>query len=246
MTVTDDLLEQILGRGPSAGYIVATFERMKEEGRLNEVVRQCIRFLDLYPDDVRLRTLLARSYAEMGFVALAESELRKTTTMIDDLAAAYRLMAEIYERQQRYDDAADALRRYLAHYPKDSWALERLAGMRADRVPDEPVDEGTLAGDLGGSEDVSADELVDFATPTIAELYYSQGRIDAAVRMYEKLLTDSPGDEELMERLDQLREMVHESQAVVEQAGSAALRKEERMMTILERWLPRIRGLKHA
>jgi len=247
MAENDNFVEKILSHGPSAGSLVLILTRMKGEGRLNEVVQACLRFLTLYPDDVRLRTLLAESYAEMGFITLAGTEFEKVAAMIDDMAPAYRLLADIYARQQRHSEAADMLRRYLAHYPGQIEALEFLRRMETALLPEEVlfVMEGP-AEDLASSEDESEDALVDFATPTIAELYYSQGRIDAAIHTYEKILSSNPEDGESVRRLNQLKGMLSESPGIEEKGPEPVRGQKERMITMLERWLPKIREIRYA
>jgi tetratricopeptide (TPR) repeat protein len=243
MTASDEGLDKILCHGPSAGFLAATLEKMKAEGRLNEVIQQCIRFLDLYPDDLRLRTLLAQSYAEVGFLTLAEYEFKRVATLLDGMTSVYRWLADLYGRQQRYQEAADMLRRYLAHHPQAPEALAYLKEMEAALTPEKALTEmGDLEGDLVPSEDT----LVDFATPTIAELYYSQGRIDAAIHTYERLLEERPGDEAFTERLIQLKGMLGGSPESQDQEASTVGGREEIMITILERWLPRIREIPYA
>jgi len=247
MAEHEEFLEEILNRGPSAGSLVLILERMKEEGRLNEVVQACLRFLTLYPDDVRLRTLLAESYAQMGFFTLAGIECEKASAMIDDVASVYRLLADIYARQQRDSEAADMLRRYLAHYPGQLEALEFLRRIEAALLPEEALFEveGT-AEDLAPSEDESEEALVDFASPTIAELYYAQGRIDAAIQTYKKVLSSNPADNESLRRLKELKGMTAELPDAEEKGADAVRVQKERMITLLERWLPRIREIKYA
>ena len=77
MAETDNVLGEILNHGPSAGSIFIVLARMKKEGRSSEVVQQCIKFLRVYPDDIRLRIILAESYLETGFIGLAGVELER-------------------------------------------------------------------------------------------------------------------------------------------------------------------------
>ena len=73
-----------------------------KEARVNgQVIQGCLKALEIYPDDIRLRRLLAESYHEAGFIGQAESELARVTPEIDDLASAYKLQARIYARQKR-------------------------------------------------------------------------------------------------------------------------------------------------
>jgi len=247
MAEHNDFFEKLLSHGPSAESVFLILSRMKDEGRLKEVVQMCIRFLTLYPDDVRLRPLLAESYAEMGFFTLAGTELETVAAMIDDMASVYRLLADIYAKQRRHSEAADMLRRYLAHHPDQIEALEFLRQMETLILPEEALIE--MEGreeDLSLSEDEFEEALVDFATPTIAELYYSQGRIDAAIQTYEKVVNSDPFDQDSLRRLKELRGMTAELPDAKEKGPVALRGRKERMIRILERWLPKIREIQHA
>lgn len=72
MEKSNDLLGEILNYGPSQGTFFLVLKKMKEEGRSSKVIRECQKALSLYPDDLRLRTLLAESYLDLGFIGLAE------------------------------------------------------------------------------------------------------------------------------------------------------------------------------
>lgn len=247
MTGHDGLFEEILRHGPSAGSLVLLLTKMKEEGRLNEVVQACLRFLPLYPDDVRLRTLLAQSYAGMGFFTLAGMELEKVTAMIDDMASAYRSLADIYEKQKRHSEAADMARCYLAHHPGQLDTLEFLRRMETALLPAESLSAIQGPGEEADlSEEASEDALVDFATPTIAELYYSQGQTDAAIHTYEKVVRSNPDDNESLGRLNELRGLADRSSVMEDKGEDAALGRKETMISILERWLPKILEIKYA
>ena len=89
MVATDDFFRQILSHGPSQGTLLLVLKKIKEEERPNEVIKECLNALSAYPDDVRLRTLLAESYLEAGFIGQAETELDRVTSDIDGLSSAY-------------------------------------------------------------------------------------------------------------------------------------------------------------
>jgi tetratricopeptide (TPR) repeat protein len=168
--------------------------------------------------------------------------------MIDDLALAYRLLGEIYAKEHREGDAADMLRRYLAHYPGQAEAMELLS--RLESLP--AADAGAMEmapskGDVAPSEDEPAISLVDFATPTIAELYYSQGRVDAAIKTYEKVLDTDPNDPKILKRLDELRGMMTGEPPVdTDRPGVGTRAQTEQLIVTLERWLSKIREMRHA
>jgi len=243
MAETDNVLDEILNHGPSADSISIVLTRMKKEGRLKEVVQECIKFLRVYPDDIRLRIILAEAYMGIGFIGLAGAELEKVRSMIENLIPAYKLLAGIYAKQKRLNEAADTLKLYLAHCPGEPEALKLLEEV-------EPADEAQL--EVGGPTEegvVEVDEedaVADLATPTIAELYYTQGRLSAAITIYEKVLNDKPDDIESLKRLTELRGLAAEEPKTEGKEKDDPRARTETMITILERWLPKIKEIQHA
>jgi len=139
MEISNDIFGRILRSGPSQNTVFLVLRKIKEEGRFGEVITECIKALDFYPNDIRLRTLLAETYLEMGFIGQAERELDRITLDIKDLVSAYKLQADIYTRQKRHEEASEALKRYLAHNPDDQEALDLLA--KITPVEEKPLPE---------------------------------------------------------------------------------------------------------
>ncbi|UCF83051.1 MAG: tetratricopeptide repeat protein, partial [Desulfobacteraceae bacterium] len=168
MRKSNDFLGEILGYGPSQGTLFLVLTKMKEEGRFSEVIQECQKALSLYPDDLRLRTLLAESYLELGFMGLAETELARVTSRLTDLISAYKLQAQIFSKQQKADEALKALNRYLAHKPDDQNALDLLEKIRP--FPGEAVTEAekTVGESLRLEEKKIEEELV-METPQTTE-----------------------------------------------------------------------------
>ena len=134
-----ELQDEILRQGPSPGTLVLLLGKMKAEGRFSEVLRHCRRALDIYPDDIRLRTLLAETCLETGFIGRAEAELDRVTQALDTLIPIYRQKAVLYMKQGRNPEAAALLTRYLAHFPDDREAADLLEAVRPDQeAPAEP------------------------------------------------------------------------------------------------------------
>ena len=243
MDEKDNILDEILNHGPSADSIFIVLTRMKKEGRSSEVVQQCIKFLRVYPDDIRLRIILAESYLETGFIGLAGVELEKVGSMIEDLIPSYRLLAGIYAKQRRMTEAVDTLKIYLAHRPDATEARELLNEIKpADEVQLEvgkPTEDAVVAAD-------EKDAVADLATPTIAELYYTQGKLSAAISTYEKVLNDKPDDIESLKRLNELRGLAAEKPNEGGKEEDDLYTRTEKLIRILEEWLPKIKEIKYA
>jgi tetratricopeptide (TPR) repeat protein len=74
------------GEGVYPGALTPFFERMKRLGRWGEIVRICLKVLDLYPEDVKTRSILAEAYLSMGFVSPAEFEIKKIRQTLKSLS----------------------------------------------------------------------------------------------------------------------------------------------------------------
>ena len=62
----DVFFDRLLSHGPSQGTLFLAFSQMKKEGRFSDAIKNCLQAVTTYPDDIRLRTLLAESYLEGG------------------------------------------------------------------------------------------------------------------------------------------------------------------------------------
>jgi tetratricopeptide (TPR) repeat protein len=253
MGKSNDLFGQILSRGPSQSTLFWLLKEMKKEGRSSEVIRECINALNVYPDDIRLRILLAESYLEVGFIGQAEAELDRVSSDIAELVSAYKLQAEIYIRQQRAEDAINALKRYLAHNPGDQETRDLLdsitqskgAIIGAAEEQAEPVYQQP-PGEIPLPAEEKREDMPDVATPTLAEIHFNQGQIHEAIRTYEKVLSLNPDDEVSQERLSELKALIAEETEIAVAGEDTTRTRKEVMITVLEGWLERIKGSSHV
>jgi tetratricopeptide (TPR) repeat protein len=235
MDTSFDLYDQILTNGPSPRTLFLVLSKMKEEGQLRRVIQECLKALSIHPFDIHIRQLLAESYFESGLISQAESELDKVTTMMNDFIPTYRLQADIYLRERREEEAAEALKLYLAHRPDDQEARNLLDTLM-------PVEEVPVAKPEPDVEEISG-PVEEIATPTLAELYVDQNLIQEAIATYEKVVAQHPEDEHSRQRLEELKAMSIEDKALeLEDKGVETIRqKKEKMITILEGWLANIK-----
>jgi len=235
MDTSFDLYNQILTNGPSPRTLFLVLSKMKEEGQQRRVIQECLKALSIHPFDIHIRQLLAESYFESGLISQAESELDKVTTMMNDFIPTYRLQADIYLRERREEEAAEALKLYLAHRSDDQEARNLLDTLM-------PVEEVHVTKPEPDVEEISG-PVEEIATPTLAELYVEQNLIQEATATYEKVVAQHPEDESSRQRLEELKAMSIEDKALEsEDKGVEAIRqKKKKMITILEGWLANIK-----
>ncbi len=85
--------------------------------------------------------------------------------------------------------------------------------------------------------------VVDLATPTLAELYFSQGQIREAVNTYEKVLLDNPDDKASEQRLAELKTSISQEAKPLPSKEEVAGIKTEKTIAILENWLNSIQTM---
>ena len=233
MERANDLHSTILAHGPSPSTLLIILQRMREEGRVHEVLRECMRGLRLYPDDIGIHRMLAECYLELGFFSLAEQQIALAVEIIDKLASVFIIQAGLLERQGRREEAAAALEKYLAHFPGDAEVMERLRTLKQEE-------------EAPSTQAPSSEEIVpEIATHTLAEIYESQGQFKAAVETYKKLIERNPEDLRAHEHLRHLEQGIRSGL----KPGKVPEKEEDgaqRMIGILEGWLARMQEMGSA
>ena len=136
--------------------------------------------------------------------------------------------------------------------------LKLLEEIRSVHVSDEgPLKTGELFDDVVSEADdtgddvipeidETGDDLVDFATPTIAELYYSQGKLNAAISTYENVININPDDSKSLKRLIELKEVASEEPGREGKEKDALHVRTEKLIGVLEGWLHKIKKIQYA
>jgi tetratricopeptide (TPR) repeat protein len=237
MEMSDDLYREILSGSPSQATLFLILSRMKREGLLARVINECTKALEAYPDDLRLRKLRAEVCYEAGRVPEAEEDIRTVITKINELARSYRLLADLCIAQGKTDEAVEALKHYLIHWPDDSESctlLESLAPVK-EALPEipQPHEEPAV-------NSVVEEEPPDMATATLAEVYFSQGKTQEAVEVYEKVVERNPDDPSARARMDELKNILEQGRAQ-ERKREVMIMQKKKMASILDTWLTGIR-----
>jgi tetratricopeptide (TPR) repeat protein len=216
----DDIYDEIIDKIATPKARLLLVETLKKEGKPQTVIQACKKVLEVFPDDISIRRLLAETYFEDESLDLAEIELDKIAQEINKLSYIYKLQSELFRRQNRIDDAVHSLQLYLAHNEQDREAADLLAELS------QPEEEPSA-----------------LPTSTLAELYYKQGELDEAIKVYEQVVASSPDDEKAKNRLDELRGEREAQEGELERLQSARERK-LKLLGVLERWLAAVEDRK--
>jgi tetratricopeptide (TPR) repeat protein len=216
----DDIYDEIIDKIATPKARLLLVETLKKEGKPQTVIQACKKVLEVFPDDISIRRLLAETYFEDESLDLAEIELDKIAQEINKLSYIYKLQSELFRRQNRIDDAVHSLQLYLAHNEQDREAADLLEELS------QPEEEPSA-----------------LPTSTLAEVYYKQGELDEAIKVYEQVVASSPDDEKAKNRLDELRGEREAQEGELERLQSARERK-LKLLGVLERWLAAVEDRK--
>ena len=265
MTDSDQLLREILERGPSYETLCVVLTELKKAGHTRTVIRECNRALQQNPEAIPLRLLLAEAYLEEGRLSQAEAEIETAVSRVDRYASVYLRQAEIYRTQRRDDEALRSLTLYLAHRPEDEKALEMLKDLQPPQAappPEEAPQELPEPALAEGSEfripssaepppeeeaqlpefKIEEEVLPEIATPTLAEVYVNQGQFQEALSIYEKVIEQNPEDQASLARIEDLKSMLTAEPRPAKRISGAELKK-RKTIAVLESWLANIRKM---
>ena len=209
----DDIYDELVDKIATSKARLLLVQTLKKEGKPQAVIHACKKVFEIFPDDLCIRRLLAETYLEEGSWDLAEKELDKIANEISKLSFIFKLQYDLFKSKNKIDDATHSLKLYLAHNEGDREAADLLTEISEFK------------------EEPSA-----LPTSTLAELYYKQGEIEEAVKVYEQVVASSPEDEKARKRLDKLREE-REAKSGEGKATLLARERKLKLLGVLERWL---------
>jgi len=247
MEPSENLYNELLSGNPSQGTCFQVLSRMKKEGMLEGVLDGCTRALEIYPDDIKIRRLLAEACFEAGRIPQAESEIKTVIARINELMTCYRFQADLFISQGRNAEAVEALKFYLIHRPDDKESYDLLESMLPrEEIPAVPVQAAEAQIPVSGEEVAESKaqppegESPDIATATHAEVYFQQGMTEEAIEIYKKVIEKNPDDSASRQRLDELKVILEQARLAEEKEKDQLMRK-KKMLSILESWLDGIR-----
>jgi len=206
---------------PSASVILVKL--LLKEGKIETAIEACLKALERFPDNMNIRKLLAETYLQQGQTELAERELEKLADQIGKFTSVFKLQAKLFRKEEKLKEAIRALEVYLVHHKDDKEANQLFSELTSTGQGEEAV----------------------VATPTLAEIFFNQGALEEAIKVYQQVVEASPDDEKSKMRLNELRQM---KVAEVQNIGIEAAGKDKtlELIRILENWLRAIESQKVA
>jgi len=242
-------LEVVTGAVPDHTEAQRMLARLyAESGAVQDAIHILQTLLDFNPGDISAKLEL-ESLQRKSAAALAEDddleliELTEADIVEDEPESNDQLVERVKPVAQRIADPWSGITTETPVFEETRSKTPALEAVWA--VPEQRLSEETF-------QQAHQDPLV---TPTLAELYVSQGFPEKAIEIYRAILATTPEDKEAVNRLaelEQLSRTAEAGQAVVAAADLSATpvlvpaegAADQATVTILEGWLENIRGLR--
>ncbi len=241
-----EIFRTVLELDPQAPVFVELAQALIEDGRPGEAVEVCRRGVAHHPDMLAGRVALIEALMADGRLeeareafSSAQREAERTTEYLgrlDDLGWQLSMDKAPIPEPAQADDLPEP--DDLPDLPDLDALAELEAELEAESFGPAEMDEVPAAsletGEEAGRADRPGRTEVDLASPTLADLYLSQGLPEAAAQVYQRLLAKDPTNKAIRAKLKALGE---EPPPAPPAAGAKA-----RLLDILTRWRDNVRA----
>jgi tetratricopeptide (TPR) repeat protein len=216
-------LEAKVTATPGSPFFARVASAYLRQGKTMQAIELCAQGLKTFPDYATGHLVLGQCYEALGRTIEAMLEYRRALKILPDNPAMQKLMRDIEQREKeafvafaeerarKLTERKDSLsvEEYLSEEPTEKestveFLLKRLQVARR-AAP------GTEHGQSGATDERPASATISIVTPTLAEIYASQGEYDAAIDAYGKLVVQRPQEAERYEKriaqLEQLKKL---------------------------------------
>jgi tetratricopeptide (TPR) repeat protein len=214
VSTSEGIYTEIIDKIETPSASVLLVKLLLKEGKTEIAIKACLKALEVFPDDMNIRRLLAETYFHQGRMELAEKELQKLADQIGEFTSVFKLQANLFKKNERLKEAIRALKVYLVHHRDDKEATQLLSELTSSGREEQPV----------------------LPTPTLAEIFFNQGALEEAIKVYQQVVEAAPNDEKSKMRLNALKQMkVNGDQKTAGERGSE--NRTLKLIGILENWL---------
>ncbi len=181
---------------------------------LEEAIRFCKEGLKADPYCITGHIILGKCYLAASCFKEARREFKRVLRFDPNNTAALCYLAEINQALGQTRLALSNLTRALRLDPLAPGLKDKVDFLREELG----FSRGTLAIKSAPEEDITS-KYSQLATPTLAEIYATQGCIKRAIDIYRQILDQNPEDQQTKQRLAQLENQLATSEQSDEQQG---------------------------
>jgi len=207
---------EILAKDPRSTVFVPLAETYRQMGLLDDALDVASKGVQALPSFSPGYAILGRIQAQLGHVDAAVAAFERALLIDPENLMSLKGLARL--RMQQGGGEAEALKlvkKAIAVKPDDAVAQKMLAALRSAQA----ATEAPRAARPAGAVIPPAGPI---STPTIAEIYIKQGFPGRAMKVYRDLLQADPHNEEIRQKLVELKARMDEAKSVPAPAPAAA------------------------
>ena len=174
----------------------------------NQAIQVCEQGLSQHSDYANGHMVMAMCYFKVGLLEQAIRECERVLELDREHPSAFFYLGEIYAEQKQFDQALHAYQKVLQHDPYNESAQERLAQLQT-----RTAESGSRLNPEGAEDDRQAPMDDSIITPTLADIYASQGLTERAIHVLRCFLGRASNQEDVLRRIRELEEELRITQA---------------------------------
>jgi tetratricopeptide (TPR) repeat protein len=189
---------EILAKDPRSTVFVSLAESYRQMGLLDEALDVATKGVKALPSFSPGYAILGRIQIQLGNVAAAAAAFERALLIDPENLMSLKGLARVRMQQGGQVEALRLVRRAVALKPDDNVAKKMLAALvSSPATPDVATPLRPVAAAHSHADPIS--------TPTIAEIYIRQGFFGRAMKVYRDLLQADPHNEEIRQKLVELK-----------------------------------------
>lgn len=208
---------EILAKDPRSTVFVSLAESYRQMGLLDEALDVASKGVKALPSFSPGYAILGRIQIQLGNGDGAAAAFERALLIDPENLMSLKGLARVRMQQGGQAEALRLMRRAVALKPDDNVAQKMLAALVAS--PATP-DIATPSRPFATAGHPHADPI---STPTIAEIYIRQGFLGRAMKVYRDLLQADPHNEEIRQKLVELKLRIETQKSAPAAAAPAVL-----------------------
>ncbi|HXV22047.1 MAG TPA: tetratricopeptide repeat protein [Desulfuromonadales bacterium] len=189
---------EILAKDPRSTVFVSLAESYRQMGLLDDALEVATKGVKALPSFSPGYSILGRIQVQLGNVDAAAAAFERALLIDPENLLSLKGLARVRMQQGGQVEALRLVRRAVALKPDDNVAQKMLAALVSSAAtPDLATPLRPVAAVHSHADPIS--------TPTIAEIYIRQGFLGRAMKVYRDLLQADPHNEEIRQKLVELK-----------------------------------------
>jgi len=200
----------MLKEDPSSNCFVLLAEVLIKRKKVDEALKVLVNGLRHNKHNITARFLLGKIYFERWMIDSAKKEFERVIKLAPDNIAVSKILIQIYISEQNLD-AALQLAKKLSFYHSENEEIKAIiknlnSGISIKQQTQSDVENKTSSNQPSDYiAEASSDSYDTLATETLANLYFEQGHYAQAIEILNKLLEQSPGNIDLLEKIEKIK-----------------------------------------